>query len=68
MLSPKTIPKVSIRATCTGTEEEKVLMSRPVDELVVIRILYQLLLALDVVHSKMIVHKDVKSESILLDS
>ena len=38
------------------------------DELAGVRILYQLLLALNAVHAKKIVHKDVKSENILLDS
>ena len=40
----------------------------PVDELVGVRILYQLLLALNEIHRKRIVHKDIKPENILLDS
>jgi len=40
----------------------------PVDELTGVGIVRQLLLALDAIHAKKIVHKDVKPDSILLDS
>ena len=51
-----------------GGDLEKLLANGPLDELVGIRILYQLLLALNAIHSMNIVFKDVKPENILLDS
>ena len=51
-----------------GGDLEQLIKSGPVDELVGVLIFYQLLLALDEIHRKKIVHKDIKPENILLDS
>ena len=50
-----------------GGDLKKLLEDGPVDELVCVRILYQLLLALNTIHHKKIVHKDFKPENILFD-
>ena len=52
----------------SGGDLQKLIENGPVDELVGIRILHQLLLALDTIHTKKIVHEDIKAENILLDS
>jgi len=51
-----------------GQSLEQLLSNGPVDELVGIGILYKLLLALSEIHSKKIVHKDIKPENILLET
>ena len=49
-----------------GQNLEQLLKSGPVDEQVVVRIIYQLLLALKGIHGKKIVHKDIKPDNNLL--